>query len=115
MPTLRLMNACKHSLMLTGNVYDFQGKCRLFLLPPHPILLGRVRGENPRGILLGLVVLISTILFHTLFYRRNFISSFLQKYEMRLLVSRATYRAEQDASTFTVLNTGNHKEKGTDP
>lgn len=90
MPTLSLMNACKHSLMLTGNVYDFQGKCRLSLLPPHPILVGRVRGGNPRDILLELVVLISIILHHTLFYRRNLISSFLEKYEMRLLVNRAT-------------------------
>lgn len=80
--------------MLTGNVYDFQGKCRLFLLLPHPILLGRVQGENPKGILLGLVVLIRTILLHTLFYGRNFISSFLQKYEMRLLVNRAMDWAE---------------------
>lgn len=94
MPTLSLMNACKHSLMLTGNVYDFQGKCRLFLLLPHPILLGRVQGENPKGVLLGLVVLIRTILLHTLFYGRNFISSFLQKYEMRLLVNRAMDWAE---------------------
>jgi len=41
------MNACKHPLMLMGNKYDFQGKCRTFFLLPHPILLGRVGGKDP--------------------------------------------------------------------
>lgn len=57
------MNACKHPLMLMGNMYDFQGKCRPFLLPLHPILLGRVGGEKPIGILLEPVVLVGTIFF----------------------------------------------------